>query len=266
VTGLLLGASSAEHQRAQADLRRSRDELEQRVWERTRELVTTNVELHGEMAERRRLETELIRVGEEQRKTLGQELHDGLGQHLTSVALLSATLQQQLGARSQPEAGAARRIVELVNQAIAMTRALARGLYPAALGSGGLTVALEQLAEHTQSLAGIACTCRCDPQVRVHDPLMAVHLFRIAQEAVNNAVKHSQARNLQIDLSRGAGQFRLAVSDDGTGVDPRCLEHGEGLGLHSLRYRATLLGGVLEIKENPQGGTTVAVIYPDDRC
>jgi signal transduction histidine kinase len=145
-----------------------------------------------------------------------------------------------------------------------MTRALARGLYPAALESGGLTAALEQLAEQTQSLAGIACTCRCEPQVRVRDPLMAVHLYRIAQEAINNAVKHSQARTLRIDLSHGAGQLRLAVSDDGIGFDPRCLEHGQGLGLHSLRYRATLLGGLLEIDETPQGGTTVAVVYPDD--
>jgi signal transduction histidine kinase len=264
ITGLLLGASSAEHQGAQAALRRSRDELEQRVGERTRALVTTNAELQSEMAERRRLETELIRAGEEQRKALGQELHDGLGQHLTSVALLGATLQQRLDARSQPETGAARQIVELVNQAIAMTRALARGLYPAALESGGLTAALEQLAEQTQSLAGIACTCRCEPQVRVRDPLMAVHLYRIAQEAINNAVKHSQARTLRIDLSHGAGQLRLAVSDDGIGFDPRCLEHGQGLGLHSLRYRATLLGGLLEIDETPQGGTTVAVVYPDD--
>lgn len=264
MTGLLLAASSAEHNRAQADLARSYDELEQRVKERTCDLMQMYNELHRVTAGRRRLEIELIRVNEAQQKTIGQELHDGLGQHLTSIALLSATLQQQLGARSLPEAGAARQIVELVNQAIAMTRSIARGLYPAALETGGLTAALEQLADHTQSLAGIACTCRCDPQVRVRDPLIAIHLYRIAQEAVNNAVKHSQARHLQIDLSpRGAEQHRLAVSDDGIGFDPKCIEHGQGLGLRSLRYRATLLGGAFEVEENPRGGTTVAVVYPD---
>lgn len=262
VTGLLLAASVAEQHRAQADLKRSHDELERRVGERTRDLAGSNADLQREMAERRRLETELIRVSEEQQKAIGQELHDGLGQHLTSLALFSATLQQTLVERAQPEAGLARRLRELIEQAIAMTRAVARGLYPVVLESDGLAAALEQLAEQTRALQGMACVFRCDPHLRVRDPLVAINLYRVAQEAVNNAVKYSRASHLRIDLADIGGQHRLAISDDGIGVDPQRIWHGQGLGMHSMRYRASLLGGRFAIERNAQGGTTIAITYP----
>lgn len=262
VTGLLLGASVAEQQRAQADLKSSHGDLERRVGERTRDLAGSNADLQREMAERRRLETELIRVSEEQQKAIGQELHDGLGQHLTSLALFSASLQQTLAERAQPEASLAGRIRELIDQAITMTRAVARGLYPVALESDGLAAALEQLAEHTRSLQGMACTFRCDPHFRVRDPLVAINLYRVAQEAVNNAVKYSRASHLRIDLAKLGGQHRLAISDDGIGIDPERIGHGQGLGMHSMRYRASLLGGRFAIERNAQGGTTIAITYP----
>jgi two-component system, NarL family, sensor histidine kinase FusK len=265
ITGLLLGASSAERERARADLKRSRDELEQRVWECTWDLMQTNNDLYREMVERKRLETEVIRVSEEHQKTIGQELHDGLGQHLTGIAILSMTLQQRLCARSLPEAGAAQEIVELINQAISMTRSLARGLYPAALESSGLTAALEQLADYTTSVIGIECALRCDPQVRVNDKLVAINLYRIAQEAVNNAVKYSKAKHIWLDFSIVDEKYRFSVSDDGIGFDPKVLGPCEGMGLHSMRYRASLLGGSLDIRENPKGGTMVAVIYAWDQ-
>lgn len=265
VTGLLLAAASAEQHRARAEIKSAHDELEQRVRERTEELAKTNAGLQQEMAERERLEAALIQVSEAQQKSIGRELHDGLGQFLTSIAFFGATLQQKLHDRAQPEADAAQRIVELVNQSIDMTRRVARGLYPAALESRGLSAALEQLADNTRSLKGVTCVLRADPDVRVSDPLVAINLYRIAQEATNNAVKHSQARHLRIDLAYVNGTHRLSVSDDGIGFDPEHIEQGQGLGMHSLRYRASLLGGSLEIERNTQGGTTVAVIYPAQR-
>ena len=263
VTGLLLAAASAEQRRAQEEITSARDELEQGVRERTEALAKTNADLEQEMAECQRLEAALIQVREAQQKSIGRELHDGLGQHLTSIAFFGAALQQKLHDRAQPEADAARRIVELVNQSIDMTRRVAKGLYPAALESQGLAAALEELADNTRSLEGVSCVLHADPEARVNDPLVAINLYRVAQEAINNAVKHSQGRHLRIDLACVDGNHRLAVSDDGIGLDPEHIE--QGLGMHSLRARASLLGGSLEIERNTQGGTTVAVIYPTQR-
>ncbi|WP_114971553.1 MASE1 domain-containing protein [Rhodoferax ferrireducens] len=262
VTGLLLAASVAEQRRAQAELKSSHDGLEQRVKERTQDIAEINTDLRREMAARRSLENALIRVSEEQQQAIGRELHDGLGQHLTGLALFSATLQHQLHERAQPEAEAAGRIVDLINQATAMTRAVARGLYPAALEVGGLPAALEQLAEHTRSLQGMTCVFRCDADLQVRDPLVAINLYRVAQEAVNNALKYSQASHLRIDLTRVEDRHRLCISDDGIGADPERIWRGQGLGMHNMRYRASLLGGTFAIEKNAHRGTTVAVIYP----
>lgn len=259
VSGLLLAAASAEQRRAQTEIKNTHDELEQRVRERTEELAQTNAGLRWEMAERERLEAALIQVSEAQQRSIGRELHDGLGQHLTSIAFFGAALQQKLDEQARPEAAAAQRIVDLVNQSIDMARRVARGLYPAGMESEGLASALEQLADNTQALKRISCSLRAGPDVQVSDPLVAINLYRVAQEAINNAVKHSQARHLQIDLTCANGKLRLSVSDDGIGFDPE--RTVQGLGMHSLLARANLLGGALEIEKNAQGGTTVAVIY-----
>lgn len=263
VTGLLLAATSAEQSRAQTEIKSARDELEERVRKRTAQLAATNAGLQREMLERQRLEAALIQASEAQQKSIGGELHDGLGQHLTSIAFLGATLHQRLHDQAQPEADAARRIVELVNQSIDMTRRVARGLYPAALESQGLLAELERLADTTRSLKSMTCVLRADTDVPVGDPLIAINLYRITQEAINNAVKHSQARHLQVDLVSSDGNYCLSVSDDGIGFDPERIEHG--LGMHSLRARANLLGGRLEITKNTQGGATVSITCPTQR-
>ena len=260
VTGLVLAASIAEQQHAQAQLRRSLEELEQRVAERTRELLAANADLHKEMAERRNLEIALIRVSEEQRRAIGSELHDGLGQHLTSLSLLCESLRQKLIDRAQPEADAAQRIGELIGQAAALNRTAARGLYPVALEHGGLIAALERLAEDTSAFQIMKCEVSVDRHVQVHDPLVAINLYRIAQEAVNNAVKYSQAGLIRIDLARVDGQHRLTLSDDGIGFRAGA---DTGMGMYSMRYRASLLGGMLQISDNVPRGTTVTVTYPD---
>lgn len=264
VTGLLLAASVAEQRRAQAELKISHDALEQRVNERTRDLAESNAGLRREMAERRRLEIALIRVSEEQQQALGRELHDGLGQHLTSLALFGAALQQQLSARAQPEAAIAQQVVDLVNQATDMTRAMARGLYPAELEYAGLPAALEQLAAQTCALQDMDCVFHADASVRVQDPHIAINLYRIAQEAINNAVKYSRSRYLRMALLRVGDTTRLSISDDGIGMDTASSTKQQGLGMHSMRYRASLLGGRLEIANStPGGGTSISVIYSD---
>ncbi len=229
------------------------------------EILLLNANLNREMAERRSLEIELIRISEEQRRVIGCELHDGLGQHLTSLSLLCASLRQKITGLAQPEADATQRIGELIHEAIVMTRSAAHGLYPVALEHGGLTAALEQLADNASALQKIKCIFSVGPDVQVHDPLVAINLYRIAQEAITNALKYSQAGLMRINLARVDGKVRLTLSDDGIGIDPFHLELAKGLGMHSMHYRASLLGGSMEIESDAQQGTSITVTYPDDR-
>jgi len=198
--GLLLAASVAEHQRAEAERRSALEKLQQHVEERTRDLLDANAGLRREMAERRNLEIALISVSEEQRRAIGSELHDGLGQHLTSVSLLCAGLRQNVAGRAQPEAEAMQRIEELIGEAAAMNRSAAHGLYPVEVQHDGLVAALKRMADDVSSRQAMKCVVSVGRDVQVADPLVAINLYRIAQDAVNNAVKHSQAGLMRIDL------------------------------------------------------------------
>ncbi len=214
------------------------------------------------MAERRSLEIELIRSSEDQRRAIGCELHDGLGQHLISLSFLCASLQQQLTNRAQPEANTAQRIGELINEATAMTRSVASGLYPVAL-EYGLAAALEELVNNARSLQKMDYVLVVAPNVQLHNPLVSINLYRIVQEAMTNALKYSQAALMRIDLARVDGKVRLTLSDDGIGIDPSRLGSAKRLGMHSMYYRASLLGGDMQVQSKAQQGTTITITYPD---
>lgn len=261
VTGLLLAASRAEQLHDQAALQQARELLEQRVLERTQDLASVNRQLSREIAERRRLESNLIKVSELQQKSIGQELHDGLGQHLTSLAFLGAGLAQSLQRQGLPESGPAERIVHLLNDAIRMTHEIAKGLYPVALDSRGLPEALEQLVAGTRAASHLDCAFRTDLNGTSFDPLLAINLYRFAQEAISNVIKHSRARRLWVDLLAIDGHRQLSISDDGIGIDVPQLESRGGIGIHSLRHRANLLDGRFDIRRNEHGGTSVSVTY-----
>ncbi|HEX5392116.1 MAG TPA: MASE1 domain-containing protein [Rhodocyclaceae bacterium] len=270
MTGLFLASASTENRRAQLALKQSHDELEQRVAERTAALAEINEGLKREVAERKRLEAELLQADEEQQRKIGMELHDGLGQHLTSIAFFGATLRQRLEEKSLPETEAAQRIVGLINQSIEMVRALAQGLYPSSLKSDGLVTALKQLAETTCVLKGISCEVLAVPDIDIDDPLIAINLYRVAQEAVNNAVRHGRAKRVAIGLRLIKDQYRLAITDDGIGFDPSrnvrgLANEGAGMGLRNFYYRASLLGGHLRIDSELGKGTTIVVICPAKR-
>jgi signal transduction histidine kinase len=265
VTGLLLAASVAEQRRAQSELRRSHDDLEELVNARAKELVEANNGLRREMSERHELENELVRLSEVHQQAMGRELHDGLGQHLTSLALHCASLKQQLAERALPEVTVANRIVELANEANAMTRSLAHGLYPVALELGGLVAALDRLAEQTRALSHMTCVFRCDEDAQVQDSLVAINLYRVAQEAINNAVKYSRASYLKIELKRIGDQLQMSVSDDGIGINFDRPEQSQGLGMRNMRYRAQLLGGTLSVLPLTVGGTRVTVVVSEVR-
>lgn len=262
VTGLLLVAARTQEKRVLRLLQASHLELERRVKERTEDLQKTNDELKDEIAQRRLLEGELIRVGDQQQRLIGRELHDGLGQQLTSLGLYCAALNQKLQAQGHPAAADAATIVGLVKQASLMTRRIAHGLDPVAMEHGGLVPALQGLAETARALNGVDCTLRISPDVDLLDPLMQINLYRAAQEAVNNALKYSHGRGIWIDLEQADGMQTLSISDDGSGVGQEEMERASGLGLHNLRHRAGLLGGSCTVTRNAFGGTTVAISYP----
>lgn len=262
LAGLLLVAAHAQEKRIQWLLLASHVMLETRVQERTQELERANQELRKEIARRRLLEAELIRSGDLQQRLIGQELHDGLGQHLTSLDFYCVALSEELQKHRHPAAPSAEKIVELVKQAALMTRKVAHGLDPVAMEAGGLTAALQALVTTTRSVNGIDCALQVKSPADFLAPPMQNHLFRAAQEAVNNALKYSHGSHIWIELDRDSGFQQLSISDDGVGLAEDQLAHGTGLGLHNLRHRASLLGGSCTVSCNSWGGTTVAIRFP----
>jgi PAS domain S-box-containing protein len=250
-----------ERKRVQDDLVKARHELEIRVQERTAELGITNETLRNEIIERKRLEKSILEISEKEKGRIAQDLHDGLGQHLTGVAFLSKVLERKLIEKSVPDACDAGKIARLVNEAINQTRELARGLLPVQSGSKGLLSALQHFASEVEELFHISCHFKVDEDVSIYDSDVATHLYRIAQEAVTNAIKHGQSRQITIDLSQCRDKVVLRIQDDGLGFTGR-LENKEGMGIRTMNYRANMIGASLDIQKNPAGGTLVVCALP----
>lgn len=214
-----------------------------------------------DISRRRQLERELLENSDRERRDFAQELHDGLGQQLGGVAYLSNVLRERLTERGAPEVAFAARIFELVRKAIEDTRRTARGLSPIRDEPEGLMEALRELATQTSELRGIRCRFRCPMPVLVPDTVLAGHLFRIAQEALNNAVKHARPRAITITLRNDKRRFVLIVTDDGKGIGPLS-PNRRGLGRRTMQYRASLVGGKLDIASRRRRGTQVSCTVP----
>lgn len=212
--------------------------------------------------ERRHLESQVAEISEQERRRLGQDLHDDLGQQLTGIAFLSKVLAQKLAAKSLPEAIDAAEIVNLTNKAINQTRNLARVLYPVQLEADGLASALADLAASTQQRLNISCQFKSGRRILINDNSSAIQLYRIAEEAVNNAVKHSKARHVLIGLCKAGGRIILVVSDDGIGIS-HPIPANEGIGLHIMRYRAARIHGSLDIRRGKRAGTVVTCSFDE---
>jgi PAS domain S-box-containing protein len=202
------------------------------------------------------LEREILSVAEQERQRLGQDLHDDLCQQLTGIEFLSQTLAGQLASSSGRNVERAREIARMIRQAITHTRDLAHGLSPTELEADGLIGALHQLADRTRAMFRVTCQFHCKVPVEFKDTGLGIHLYRIAQEAVTNAVKHGKARRVDISLARNKKVLRLAVADNGAGL-PSSLQKMRGMGLRVMQYRAGVIGGTLELGQNAAGGTTV---------
>lgn len=212
--------------------------------------------LRERAAEQVRLEREVLEISENERRRIGHDFHDGLGQRLTAASMATNALIGALKADAPALAERGEDIGRQLRAAIAEARSLSHGLAPVELVDDGLMGALTVLASDT-SLGEMRCVFECAEPVRIADGEIAVHLYRIAQEAVSNALKHAQALEIRIGLESRAGVVVLEVDDDGNGIEEGA-PSTRGIGLRVMRYRAGLLGGNLEIGSAPAGGTRIS--------
>jgi len=236
-------------------LRQFTHNLESLVSERTRALS-------DEIAQRKSLEREILDLGERERHKLGQDLHDGLCQHLTAISLAGKVLEGKLRTTSKADGDSAAKLVELLQESIYLCRNVAKGLYPLELDGQGLMNALEMLAKTQSSLSGTPCLFECDAPVIVNDRASANHLYRIAQEALTNALKHSNATSIKVSLENTESGLQLAVHDDGVGFAAG-LSSNEGLGTRIMKHRADLIGAMLTISRGVPNGTVVTCFVTD---
>ncbi len=205
---------------------------------------------------RKHLERQVLEISSREQRRIGQDLHDVLGQHLTGLAFLTRILEEKLAQKHQPEAEDAARAGDLIRQAIAQARALSRGLCPIDQKAEGLMTALQALAANVTEFYGVSCLFEADVPVLVTDMGAAMHLYHIAQEAINNAIKHGHADQVRIRLADEPDGFSLSIADNGCGM-PAQAKPATGIGLNIMHYRAGMIGGHLEIRPNPPGGTIV---------
>jgi PAS domain S-box-containing protein len=245
--------------RAEIELQRSKDLLERVVEQRTKELQIANIGLKNEIERRKGLEGEILSISDREQQRLGQELHDGLCQHLTAVAFMSRSIALRLKNHRVIEVGDIEKIAQLVNDAATDTRNLSRALHRLDVDAAGLVQALQDLVD--REIWRTPCRLEVKSSFRIEDDAAAAHLYRIAREAVINANKHAQTREIIVRLQRSRQEIVLHVIDNGVGLsDERKLK--QGLGLHIMNYRAQLAGGRLEIDSPKTGGTRVSCYLP----
>src|SRR5277367_2297067 len=220
-------------------------------------IIATGIDI----TERKHLEKAILDISAREQRRIGQDLHDGLGQHLTGIAFMAKVHETKLAEQNKSEADEAAKIVKLVNEAIHKSRELARGLLPVVSDSHGLMSALQLWAAEVEDLFGVSCHFRCESPVLIHDDSMATHLYHIAQEAVNNAIKHGGPRKVLIQLSAEQGWGTLLIKDDGKGIAENP-SSTQGMGLHIMNYRAGVFGGTLEARRDISHGTVVSCIFP----
>lgn len=226
-----------------------------------RRLIDALAEQLGRIAERRAMEKEIADISTREQQRIGQELHDGLGQELTGLGYLAETLSCDLKKRGAQEAETADRLSRGIEHALEQARNIARGLVPMEIDADGLISALGQLAAATEQHCGIACRFHATGAACVPDTAAATQVFRIVQEAVNNAAKHAKARQITIQLDGGRGQTTFRVRDDGIGIT-RNQEHASGMGLQIMQHRAGVIGATLTVQAADGGGTVVACTLP----
>jgi signal transduction histidine kinase len=225
--------------------------------------VQGGVVVYTDLSARKLMERQVAEISDREQRRIGQDLHDTLCQHLVSIAFASELLRDKLERCRLPEAAQAENITGMVNDGISQARHLARGLYPVRLELEGLASAFEELAETTQMCNNVSCIFSCEEQILIYDRVAGNNLYRIAQEAVNNALKHGHCKHISIGLGAVDDEVILTVKDDGVGF-PEGMEHSAGMGLHIMNYRAKMIGASLDIRRGAGGGTIVICSFHNE--
>jgi signal transduction histidine kinase len=214
------------------------------------------IALVRDVAERHLREKEILEISNREQLRLGQDLHDGLGQHLTGITFLTRALESKLSAQGVAEAAEVAEIGKLVMQALSQTRNLARGLFPVEVETHGLAPALKDLALTVEKMFNISCRFEGEESLAIRNRTVSHHLFRVAQEAISNSVKHGKATQVVLNLESDSDHLVLSVRDNGLGISTDKTK-SQGLGLRIMAYRAQKIGGTLHVVPGEDGGTLV---------
>lgn len=209
-----------------------------------------------DVTEQKKLQRDIVEVSVKEQRRVGQELHDGIGSELTGIGFSLQSLIEDLKRSAIEHSEAAAKIGKDLDRVLEQVRLLSHGLNPVELDRQGLPVSLQRLADRTAKLYRVTCELQCDASIEIHDAFVADHFYRIAQEAVTNAIKHGRPRSIRITLEDNDGKLVLQIIDDGTGIQPGDLAK-EGIGLRNMRYRSSLIGAELQIEPVDTGGTCV---------
>ncbi|MDB6123058.1 MAG: Multi-sensor signal transduction histidine kinase [Pedosphaera sp.] len=262
ITGWLASVTDiTERIRAQDALRRAHDELEVRVQERTADLKATNAKLENSIQERARLEHELLEITEKERRRIGLDLHDDLGQKLAGITMMIKGLEIGLKKKRLPEADSAHQISELVTQAMHHASGLARDLSLAELEEDNLAAALNVLSENVKKLFQITCRFKHEGSVPQLDRNTITQFYKITQEAVTNAVKHGKTKQVAIHLVNTDSTLMLTIRNDGMPF-PSMIDQNKGMGLRIMKYRANTIGASVDVKPAKPTGTVVTCLLP----
>jgi signal transduction histidine kinase len=210
---------------------------------------------------RRRAEGQLLEISEREQQRIGRDLHDGLCQQLAGIAYIASNLQRQLASQSPSEAGVAGRIAELSRATAVQARQIARGLNPVNLGTTGLVASLDELASSIGTMFSISCRFESDKRVHILDHGVAVHLYRITQEAIHNGIIHGKATEIHVSLRRRRVGTVLSIVDNGRGLSGDSAE-GRGMGFENMNCRARAIDAKLQIASCRGGGTIISCTLP----
>jgi len=213
-----------------------------------------------DVTKQRNLQREVIEATTREQRRISRELHDSVGQELTGLGFMARSLANKLSEQSHTEAKLAQEILDVTRTALIEVRSAIRGLTPVDLDANGLMHSLQQMAESMERRVNIPCQFQCERPTPLDDIDAAVHLYRIAQESVNNAVKHGNPTLILVRLEDENRVLKLQVIDNGVGIQ-NSVDLGEGMGLRIMRYRANAIGATLDLESTPGIGTTVTCAF-----